>query len=267
MTTIKDLMDMGGRRVMITGATGGLGSIMADTLAELGANLILVDRPGSNFKKLESTLKDRWQVDIQSFFCDLENEDERLSLINQVRQDGCGLNSLINNASFTGASDLEGWGVQFEKQTLDTWRRAIEVNLTAAFHLSQAFTQELRFGEGGNIINITSIYGDIGPDWRLYNNTTMANPAAYGASKGGLAQLTRWLATTIAPEVRVNAISPGGIFRDQPKEFVDRYEDRTPLKRMATEDDFRGAIAYLASDLSKYVTGQIVRVDGGWSEW
>ena len=79
--------------------------------------------------------------------------------------------------------------------------------------------------------------------------------------------MTRWLATTIAPEVRVNAISPGGIFRDQPKEFVDRYEDRTPLKRMATEDDFRGAIAYLASDLSKYVTGQIVRVDGGWSEW
>ena len=95
----------------------------------------------------------------------------------------------------------------------------------------------------------------------------MANPAAYGASKGGLSQLTRWLATSIAPDVRVNAISPGGILRDQPEEFVKRYENRTPLRRMATEDDFRGAIAYLASDLSKYVTGQVVRVDGGWGEW
>ena len=95
----------------------------------------------------------------------------------------------------------------------------------------------------------------------------MSNPAAYGASKGGLIQLTRWLATTIAPQVRVNAISPGGIFRNQPSEFLDRYKLKTPLGKMATEDDFRGAIAYLASDLSNYVTGQILQVDGGWGVW
>ena len=267
MITLKELMNMSGRRVLITGATGGLGSIIADTLAELGANLLLVDQPSSDFEKLESALRNRWQVDIQSLSCDLEIEDDRLSLINQVKQDGYGLNGLINNAAFTGTSDLEGWATQFEKQTLDTWRRAIEVNLTAAFHLSQAFTPELRVGEGGNIINITSIYGQFGPDWRLYQDTAMANPAAYGASKGGLSQLTRWLATSIAPDVRVNAISPGGIFRDQPQDFVGRYEERTPLNRMATEDDFRGAIAYLVSDLSKYMTGQILHVDGGWGVW
>jgi NAD(P)-dependent dehydrogenase (short-subunit alcohol dehydrogenase family) len=95
----------------------------------------------------------------------------------------------------------------------------------------------------------------------------MSNPAAYGVSKGGLIQLTRWLATTIAPEVRVNAISPGGIFRNQPEAFVNRYAEKTPLGRMATEDDFRGAIAYLASDLSRYVTGQILSVEGGWGVW
>jgi NAD(P)-dependent dehydrogenase (short-subunit alcohol dehydrogenase family) len=95
----------------------------------------------------------------------------------------------------------------------------------------------------------------------------MGNPAAYGVSKGGLVQLTRWLATTIAPSVRVNAISPGGVFRNQPEVFQNRYIERTPLGRMATEDDFRGAIAYLASDLSSYVTGQVLRVDGGWGEW
>jgi NAD(P)-dependent dehydrogenase (short-subunit alcohol dehydrogenase family) len=95
----------------------------------------------------------------------------------------------------------------------------------------------------------------------------MGNPAAYGASKGGLAQLTRWLATTLAPDIRVNAMSPGGVLRNQPKAFVKRYADRTPLRRMATEGDFRGAIAFLASDLSQYVTGQVLRVDGGWGEW
>jgi NAD(P)-dependent dehydrogenase (short-subunit alcohol dehydrogenase family) len=125
----------------------------------------------------------------------------------------------------------------------------------------------LKESKGASIINIGSIYGEFGPDWRLYQGTEMANPAAYGVSKGGLMQLTRWLSTTLAPTVRVNAISPGGIFRSQPQIFVERYEERTPLVRMATEDDFRGAIAYMASDLSQYVTGQVLAVDGGWSIW
>ena len=95
----------------------------------------------------------------------------------------------------------------------------------------------------------------------------MASPAAYAASKGGVFQLTRWLATTIAPSVRVNAISPGGVARGQPDSFVQKYTARTPLKRMAQEQDFCGAAAYLASDASAYVTGQILRVDGGWGVW
>lgn len=93
----------------------------------------------------------------------------------------------------------------------------------------------------------------------------MGNPAAYGASKAGLTQITRWLATTLAPHLRVNAISPGGMFREQPEAFVQRYATKTPLARMAIEDDFRGAVALLTSDLAAYVTGQILRVDGGWA--
>lgn len=267
MITLKELMNLRGRRALITGATGFLGRMMADTLGEMGADLLLVDRPGSDFALLENELRERWQVSTQSLACDLESEEERLAMIAAVKADGRGLNCLINNAAFVGASDLQGWVAPFEAQTLDTWRRAMEVNLTAAFHLCQAFTPELRAAEGGNIINITSIYGEFGPDWRLYEGTAMGNPAAYSASKGGLVQLTRWLATTIAPHVRVNAISPGGVFRNQPEVFVQRYVARTPLARMATEDDFRGAVAYLASDLANYMTGQVLRVDGGWGEW
>ena len=95
----------------------------------------------------------------------------------------------------------------------------------------------------------------------------MGNPAAYAASKGGVVQLSRWLSTTVAPDVRVNTVSPGGIRRNQPESFINKYEAKTPLGRMGTEEDFVGIIGYLASDLSSYVTGQNILVDGGWSVW
>jgi NAD(P)-dependent dehydrogenase (short-subunit alcohol dehydrogenase family) len=267
VTTIKQLMSLKGRRALVTGATGALGKIMADTLAELGADLVLVDRPGADCQDLIDTLSQRWGVHIQYRHCDLEQQGERAELIKWLKESHGGLNILINNAAFVGTSDLPGWGVPFEEQTVETWRRALEVNLTAVFDLCQGLAPMLKTAEGASIINIGSIYGQYGPDWGLYEGTSMSNPAAYGASKGGLLQLTRWLATTIAPHVRVNAISPGGIFRNQPQEFVRRYEARTPLGRMASEDDFRGAVAYLSSDLSTYVTGQTLAVDGGWGAW
>ena len=166
-----------------------------------------------------------------------------------------------------GNSELPGWNTTFEKQSIESWRRAFEVNLTAVFELSQGFVSIMKNSIGASIINISSIYGFLGPDWRLYAETNMGNPAAYGASKGALIQFTRWLSTTLAPSVRVNAICPGGIFRNQPESFVKQYENRTPMIRMAKEDDFTGALGYLASDLSSYVTGQSLKVDGGWSVW
>ena len=267
MTTLKTLMDMRGRRALITGAGGGLGRVMAETLAELGADLVLVDRPECDMGALAQHLRDQWAIGTQIMPCDLESEEQRTCLIELVKSDGLGLNVLINNAAFVGTSDLQGWVAPFEQQTLDTWRRAMEVNLTAAFHLCQGLAPELRQAKGGNIINIASIYGELGPDWRLYEGTAMGNPAAYAASKGGLIQLTRWLATTLAPAIRVNSISPGGVFRNQPKEFFTRYEAKTPMRRMASEDDFRGVIAFVATDASQYLTGQNLMIDGGWQAW
>jgi NAD(P)-dependent dehydrogenase (short-subunit alcohol dehydrogenase family) len=265
--TIQELMNLKGRRVLITGAAGRLGSVMAETLAELGADIILVDRPGTDFALTVKEIKERWGVQIWHYQCDLEQNEQRLELLESIQKDHDSLNVLINNAAFVGTSELKGWGTTFEKQTVETWQRALEVNLTAPFHLCQSLAPLLRNSMGANIINIGSIYGELGPDWSLYDGTSMANPAAYSASKGGLIQLTRWLATTLAPNIRVNAISPGGIFRNQPDIFVKRYEGRTPLARMATENDFRGAVAYLASDMSSYVTGENMMVDGGWGEW
>lgn len=260
-------MTLKGRVALITGATGGIGRVIAQTLAELGADLLLVDRPGSNLDVLIDEIGRDWSVMSVGFQCDLEQGHQRTDLLKWVTASRSRLNVLVNNAAFVATSDLDGWVAPFDQQSVATWRRALEVNLTAVFELSQGLAPTLRSGEGSNIINIASIYGELGPDWRLYEGTTMGNPAAYAASKGGVLQLTRWLATTLAPDVRVNAVSPGGVFRNQPEVFVQRYEGRTPLGRMAREDDFRGVIAYLATDLSQYVTGQNITVDGGWGVW
>jgi NAD(P)-dependent dehydrogenase (short-subunit alcohol dehydrogenase family) len=267
MITLKELSNLKGRRALITGAAGGLGKVMAATLAELGSSLVLVDREDSDLVEISKALIQRWGIEVEHHACDLEQQMQRKDLIAGLNNSTRGLNILINNAAFVGTSDLDGWAVPFELQTIDTWRRALEVNLTAVFDLCQGLTPLLKIAQGSSIINIGSIYGLYGPDWSLYENTKMSNPAAYGASKGGLIQLSRWLATTIAPQVRVNSISPGGVFREQPEIFVAKYESKTPLGRMATEDDFRGVVAYLASDLSKYVTGQNITVDGGWGCW
>lgn len=264
MITIKDLINLKGRRALVTGASGGLGKIISDTLAELGADLILVDAESSHLIILSAALRERWGIKVESYVCDLEQQAQRTELITNISQGDQKLNILINNAAFVGSSDLEGWSVPFEQQTIATWRRAFEVNLTAIFDLCQGLTPMLKVSEGGNIINIASIYGVFAPEWSLYEGTKMGNPAAYSASKGGVIQLTRWLAGTIAPQVRVNSISPGGIIREQPEVFINRYIAKTPLGRMATENDLRGAVAYLASDMASYVTGQNLLVDGGW---
>jgi NAD(P)-dependent dehydrogenase (short-subunit alcohol dehydrogenase family) len=264
MRTITELIDLRGRVALITGATGYIGKEIALTVAELGGGLILVDRPGSNYDQIKQNILDNWSVSIECIDCDLEDESSRVDLVKSVSQNNTNLDILINNAAFVGESDLEGWIEDFDKQTIETWNRAIEVNLTAPFHLSKELAHLLRRSGNGSIVNIASIYGVNAPDYSLYEGTNMGNPAGYSVSKGGLIQLTKWLATTVSPDIRVNSISPGGVFRNQPKKFVERYEQRTPLSRMATEEDLKGVIAYLTSDLSRYVTGQNIIVDGGW---
>ena len=160
---------------------------------------------------------------------------------------------------------MPGWAVPFEKQRVAAWDAALQVNVTAAFVLAQEARDSLAASKRGSIIFFSSIYGMVGPDMSLYEGTEMSNPIGYGASKGALLQLTRYLSSLFAPAVRVNAISPGGVWRGQPESFRARYQSRTLLKRMAAEEDLKGAVAYLAGDMSSYVTGHNLVVDGGWT--
>lgn len=267
LRTLSSLMNLSGRVAVITGGAGYLGAAIADTLAELGASVCLVDKSAKAIHEASGRLRDRWQVDVKEFEVDLEDEIERLALLERIKSKSGKVDILINNAAFVGDSALEGWAVSFEEQKMEAWRRAVEVNLTASFHLSQIFAPLLRSNNHGVIVNVASIYGLVGPDMSLYDDTHMANPAAYAVSKAGVIQATKWLATVLSPQIRVNSLTPGGIYRGQPKVFVDRYERRTPMRRMGTEEDFKGAIGFLATDMSSWVTGHNLVVDGGWTSW
>ncbi|NKB43003.1 MAG: SDR family oxidoreductase [Alphaproteobacteria bacterium] len=235
MRSVPELFDLAGRSALVTGGAGHLGRAIGNALAECGARVALLDRhdPSAAASKLPAAEG----VEHAALTVDLAIED-------QVR------------------------AAPVEQQNLSKWRDALEVNLTAPFALTQAALSHLRESGQGSVIHIGSIYGMLGPDWSLYDAEDVpGTPAAYAASKGGLMQMTRWLATSLAPDVRVNAIVPGGVQRDTAPRFKAAYEKRTPLGRMASEEDVKGAAAFLASDAASYVTGQCLMVDGGWSAW
>jgi NAD(P)-dependent dehydrogenase (short-subunit alcohol dehydrogenase family) len=157
--------------------------------------------------------------------------------------------------------------VPFAEEGYDAWLKVMRVNLLAPFFLVQALHPLLKQSDDASVVNIGSIMACVGPDHSLYEGTDMTNPAAYSASKGGLLQTTRWLATVLAPEIRVNMVSPGGIERGQNPLFMERYHKRTPLGRMGKEADVAGMVAFLLSPEAAYITGQHILVDGGWTAW
>jgi NAD(P)-dependent dehydrogenase (short-subunit alcohol dehydrogenase family) len=268
MRSVSELMTLKGRVALVTGGAGHIGAAIAHTYAELGAAVVVLDRPGAAVESLAGALTDKYGILATALTVDLADEKSVRKVPRRVA-DTCGrLDIVVNNAAFVGTDGLEGWAVPVEDQSIATWRKTLEVNLTAPFLLVQQAIPFLKASGKGVVINIGSIYGALGPDWSLYGGSAVpGTPAAYGVSKGGLLQLTRWLATTLAPHVRVNAIVPGGVERGTSGEFKQRYVARTPLNRMAREEDIKGIAAFLASDMSAYITGQCVMVDGGWSVW
>ena len=265
MRTLKQLMDLQNRVALITGGAGHIGRVIAEGLAELGASIVVLDLDQT--AAVADEIAQKYNVQTLPLAVDLNDVSAVQAAPQKVLQEFGRLDILVHSAAYGGDTKFPGWAVPFAEQTTEAWDRALRVNLTSAFALAQAARQPLTDSGHGSIVLISSIYGLVGPDMSLYEGTSMANPAGYGASKGGLLQLMRYLATVLAPQVRVNAISPGGVWRQQPEQFHDRYRARTPLGRMATEEDLKGAAAYLASDLSSYVTGHNLVVDGGWTTW
>ncbi len=259
MRSTAQLMDLSGRVALITGGAGHVGSAIAEALAECGAEIVLLDRYC-------------WKIDLETLpfkalVCplDLANSDEIEGLGGWVVRKKARLDILVNCAAYL---DGPGLDVPIMEQSQEDWDRSYAVNLRAPFMLIQACLPALRASGHGSIINVSSIYGAVGPDLSIYGDTGMGCGSAYAATKGGLIALTRHLATRsdVVP-VRVNSIVLGGIARGQDAGFVERYCRHVPLARMGTEEDVKGVAAFLASDASAYVTGAAIPVDGGWTAW
>jgi NAD(P)-dependent dehydrogenase (short-subunit alcohol dehydrogenase family) len=259
VTSISELTSLDGRRAFVAGGAGHIGAVVAETLAELGASVVVCDVDGEGARAVAE------RVGGVALAADLRDEGSARESIRGAVTELGGLDVLVHAAALVGTASLPGWAVPFGEQSVQAWDEALGVNLTSAFVLVQEARAALAESGHSAVVLFGSIYATVGPDPRLYEGTAMANPLAYGASKGGILQLMRYLASELAPRVRVNAISPGGIERGQPAEFLRRYAERTPLGRLATEGDLKGAIAFLASDLSAYVTGHELVVDGGWT--
>lgn len=169
---------------------------------------------------------------------------------------------LVNNAYPRN----KNYGRKFEEVELADFNENVTSHLGGYFNVTQQVSRQMVLQKRGSIINIGSIYGMVGPDFSIYQGTDMTMPVEYAAIKGGLLNFTRYLATYLARhEIRVNAVSPGGIFNHQDPQFVENYKKKVPMGRMAEPGDIVGAVLFLASDASRYITGQNLAVDGGWT--
>lgn len=254
------------RRVAaITGGAGHIGRTIASKLADRGVDIVVLDKDAISGSSLVAELTDRFGGLHRFIAVDLLDKAVFSQVHNEISTSYGRLDYLVNNAAFY--DDMPGWGVPFDEEGYDAWLKVMQVNLLAPFFLVQALHPLLLQSDDASVVNIATMYSVVGPDTHIYAGTTMTNPAAYTASKSGLVGLTRWLSTMLAPQVRVNAVSPGGIARGQNPAFVERYNDRTPLGRMGTEQDVTGMVDLLLSPAGSYITGQHILIDGGWTAW
>lgn len=243
MFSIKDKV------IVITGGNGLLGKQMVSKFREQGAVVIAAD----------IYFEEKGEDD---FVIDITDEDSVKKGIADIVKKYNQIDGWVNNA-YPRTKD---WGCKFEDIPLESWRKNVDMHLNGYFLCCQIVLEQMKNQGFGSLINMSSIYGLVGPDFTVYEGTEMTMPAAYSAIKGGLNNFTRYLASYYGRyQIRVNTVSPGGIYDNQPKEFVNNYNKKVPMKRMGSPKDIVPAVFYLLTDEASYITGHNLIVDGGWS--
>ncbi len=254
---------------VVTGGLGLLGKEHCQALADAGSHVIVADLDESGCKEFASTLS----VPSRGIFLDVTDPDSIFSLAKQVMDEFRRIDVLVNNAGINDMVEDPALSLEesrFETYPLRMWKKIMEVNVTGVFLCSQIIGRQMIAQGHGSIINIASTYGIVAPDQSLYRDPEgvqrFYKSPAYPASKGSVIAFTKYLAAYCGHAgVRVNALSPGGVANGQDTFFRSNYARRTPLCRMASRQDFRGALVFLASDASRYMTGVNLVVDGGWT--
>ena len=272
-TFLPDLFGLKGHVAIVTGGMGRLGSRYTKILAEAGAAVAVFDLPGRASPSVERAVADRLPVSTHEV--DVTNRAEVDAAVNQIVQRFGTATILINNAGLgSSPADRSLETGRFEGYPVSAWDAMLDSHLKSALVMSQSFISQFRSASAasGSIINVSSTYGLVSPDQSVYEyrrrgGAEYYKPVGYSVAKSCVLNFTRWLAEYCAPfGVRVNTLAPGGVREpDHAPEFVAEYEKRTPLGRMAADDDFDGAVLFLASRASAYMTGATLVVDGGWT--
>ena len=273
MPKIQDKFNLTGKTAIVTGGIGLLGKEFSRTLAEAGACVYVADIDAA---KAEAYARELTNQGYTAGFCgvDVTSPVSVKAMVAKAVSETSRLDVLVNSAAMDpkfDASQSNQSCTDFENFPLEMWRSALDVNLTGMFLCCQAAASHMATQGEGSIINICSTYGLVGPDQRIYakpGQPRRVKPVYYSVTKAGVLGLTRYLATYYAgTKIRSNALTPGGVYNEHDETFTQNYSARTVLGRMARRDEMNGALLFLASDASSYMTGSNVIVDGGWTAW
>ena len=251
---------------IVTGGAGLFGKPISMTLAEAGAQVIVASRDESKCKEFAASIRSK-NLNAEGMFLDLSDENSILEFTKSINDKYGRIDILVNNAvSREGLKDLE-------EVSKKEWEAAQNINSTGMILLTQAVIKLMRKQRSGNIINIGSIQGSVGPNFPVYGNTGMTSPINYTYDKWAMVGFTKWIANYYGKfNIRANCISPGGYGPGVAKmigenEFVENYKRLTPLGRFADDEDIKGPVVFLASEASAFITGHNLLVDGGWTSW
>ena len=274
--SVKQSFDLTGKVAVISGGAGLLGEKHAEAIAEFGGIPILLDIDEKAGTKKASRISNEYQVDCEFMLCDITDESQILSVRDTLLSRFGHIDILINNAAIDPKikDDSEINLSRLENFSIDQWNLEMAVGLTGAMLCSKVFGYEMSKAGEGVILNISSDLGIIAPDQRIYKkdglpeNEQPVKPVTYSVIKHGLIGLTKYLATYWADKgVRCNALCPGGIYNNQPDEFVKKISNLIPLGRMADEDEYKASVVFMVSEASAYMNGSVVSMDGGRSCW
>lgn len=255
------MLSMAKKNIVITGGCGLIGKEICRAVCEFDGNVIIADIDSDKGKRFSEELSASGKKAVFRRL-DINSENSCNEFIGSICNEFGTIHGLVNNAYPRNKS----YGKIYEDVDFQSWRENIDMHLNGYFNITHKISKVMQKQNLGNIVNMCSIYGVVGPDFSIYEGTKMTNPVEYAAIKGGLINLTRYLASYLGKNnIRVNAISPGGIIDNQDEKFVEKYVSKTPLGRMGKPEDIAGGVVYLMSDLSSFITGHNLIIDGGWT--
>lgn len=267
MKSVKDLFDLTGKVALITGGAGLLGVRHAEAIGEVGGTVLVLDKEiPSDFVLCDNRSQVRYSW--EAWPADISSKEQVIKAVSSFVERYRHIDILINNAFVTVGQGNEPYFAPFEDYPLDMWGMALKTNLTGTFLITQAVGRQMVKQGKGVILNIASDVGVISPDHRIYEGMPFNTPLSYSMCKAAIIHMTKWLATYwVGKGIRVNCLTPAGVYAGQSPEFIKRLSNLIPMGRMAQPDEYKAAVVFLVSDASSFMTGANLIIDGGRTCW